>query len=158
MKIKITEEQYRSLFLMNENDELTNKILDKINKWGIGSLTNVEKKLLDNRSKDVFDGEVEDLVSIDSGYEFNDTIDDMDVKFIYSSTEEWDENPPEYKHEGELIIDGEEFSVNIYTDEDYEYQSFDLHDGNDYVELDDELTESLEEFFTGVCEKIGKSM
>jgi len=157
MKIKITEEQYRSL-LMNENDVLVNKVLDKISEFGIESLTKAEKKLLDNRSKDVFDDEVEDLVSIDSGYEFNDTIDDMDVKFIYSSTEEWDENPPEYKHEGEFIIDGEEFSVNIYTDENYEYQSFDLHDGDDYVELDEELTESLEEFFTGVCEKIGQSM
>ena len=157
MKIKITEEQYRSL-LMNENDVLVNKVLDKISEFGIESLTKAEKKLLDNRSKNVFDDEIEDLVSIDSGYEFNDTIDDMDVKFIYSSTEEWDENPPEYKHEGEFIIDGEEFSVNIYTDENYEYQSFDLHDGDDYVELDEELTESLEEFFTGVCEKIGQSM
>ena len=105
--------------IINENDELTNRILDKINTYGIDSLSSVEKKFLDNKSQDIEDDEVSDIASIDSGYEFNGTVDVYDdylddkrvveVKFIYDETEEWDEDPVEYKHTGELFIDDEEY-------------------------------------------------
>lgn len=105
--------------IINENDELTNRILDKINTYGIDSLSSVEKKFLDNKSQDIEDDEVSDIASIDSGYEFNGTVDVYDdylddkrvaeVKFIYDETEEWDEDPVEYKHTGELYIDDEEY-------------------------------------------------
>jgi len=144
--------------VINENDELTNRILDKINQFGMESLTKSEKQYLYNKSQDITDNELEDIVSIDSGYEFNDIVDDYDVKFIYNETEEWDEDPVEYKHTGEFFIDGEEYYVTMYTDEDYNVHSFDLHDGDDYVEFNEELEESLLEFFQKVGDRIKKSM
>ncbi len=144
--------------LITENDELTNRILDKINQFGIESLSKAEKQYLDNKSQDVVDDELEDIVSIDSGYEFNDTVDGYDVKFIYNETEEWDEDPVEYKHTGEFFIDGEEYYATMYTDENYDVHSFDLHDGDDYVEFDEGLEESLLVFFQNVGDKIKQSM
>ena len=144
--------------LITENDELTNRILDKINQFGIESLSKAEKRYLDNKSQDVVDDELEDIVSIDSGYEFNDTVDDYDVKFIYEGTEEWDDDPVEYKHMGEFFIDGEEYYATMYTDEDYNVHSFDLHNGDDYEQFDDELEEGILEFFQKVGDKIKQSM
>jgi len=154
--------------LITENDELTNRILDKINQFGMDSLSKAEKQFLDNKSQDVVDDELDDIVSIDSGYEFNGTVNVYDdylddkrvaeVKFIYDETEEWDEDPVEYKHTGELFIDDEEYYATMYTDEDYNVNSFDLHDGDDYVEFDDELEESLLEFFKKVGDKLKQSM
>ena len=144
--------------LFNENDELTNRILDKISNYGIESLSKSERKYLDNKSQDIEDDEVSDIASIDTGYQFRDIIDDYDVRFIYNETEEWDDDPVEYKHTGEFFIDGEEYYATMQTDEDYDVHSFDLHDGNDYVEFDEELDESLLEFFQMVGEKIKQNM
>ena len=144
--------------LLNENDELTNRILDKISKYGIESLSKAERQYLDNKSKDIEDDNISDIASIDTGYEFEDTIDDYDVRFIYNETEEWDDNPVEYKHTGEFFIDGEEYYATMYTDEDFNVHSYDLHDGNDYVEFDEELEESLLEFFQQVGDKIKQNM
>ena len=144
--------------LLNENDELTNRILDKISKYGIESLSKAERQYLDNKSQGIEDDNISDIASIDTGYEFEDTIDDYDVKFIYDETEEWDDNPVEYKHTGEFFIDGEEYYATMYTDEDFNVHSFDLHDGNDYVEFDEELDESLLKFFQQVGDKIKQNM
>ena len=144
--------------LLNENDELTNRILDKISKYGIESLSKAERQYLDNKSQDIEDDNISDIASIDTGYEFEDTIDDYDVKFIYDETEEWDDDPVEYKHIGEFFIDGEEYYATMYTDEDFNVHSYDLHDGNDYVEFDEELEESLLEFFQQVGDKIKQNM
>ena len=144
--------------LMNENDELTNRILDKISNYGIESLSKTERKYLDNKSQDIEDDEVSDIASIDTGYQFRDIIDDYDVRFIYNETEEWDDDPVEYKHTGEFFIDGEEYYATMYTDEDLNVHSFDLHDGNDYVEFDEKLEESLLEFFQQVGDKIKQNM
>jgi len=154
--------------LITENDELTNHILDKINQFGMDSLSKAEKQFLDNKSQDVVDDELDDIVSIDSGYEFNGTVNVYDdylddkrvaeVKFIYDETEEWDEDPVEYKHTGELFIDDEEYYATMYADEDYNVNSFDLHDGDDYVEFDDDLEDSLLEFFQQVGDKIKQNM
>ena len=144
--------------VITENDDRTNKILDKIRDYGIDSLTDAERRYLDNKSNDIEDDELNDIVDIDSGYEFNDTVDDYDVKFIYNETEEWDEDPVEYKHTGEFYIDGEEYYATMYTDENYDVHSFDLHDGDDYVEFDEGLEESLLEFFQKVGDKIKQSM
>jgi hypothetical protein len=43
MKIIVTENQVNRLFI-NENEELLNKILDKINDYGMDSLTDNERK------------------------------------------------------------------------------------------------------------------
>jgi uncharacterized protein YfkK (UPF0435 family) len=102
--------------------------------------------------------EVLDIASIDTGYQFRDIIDDYDVRFIYNETEEWDDDPVEYKHTGEFFIDGEEYYATMYTDEDLNVHSFDLHDGNDYVEFDEELEDSLLEFFQEVGDKIKQNI
>ena len=144
--------------LINENDEMTNRILDKISEVGYENLSKSEKQFLDNKSKDVHDDELEDVLNIDSGYEFNDTIDDVDIKFIYDGTEEWDDDPVEYKHMGEFFIDGENYYATMYTDEDLNVHSFDLHDGEDYVDLNVDLEDSLLEFFQKVGDKIKQNM
>ena len=144
--------------LFNENDELTNRILDKISNYGIESLSKSERKYLDNKSQDIEDDEVSDIASIDTGYQFRDIIDDYDVRFIYNETEEWDDDPVEYKHTGDFFIDGEEYYATMYTDEDLNVHSFDLHDGNDYVEFDEELEDSLLEFFEEVGDKIKQNI
>ena len=143
---------------LNENDELTNRILDKISEVGYENLSKSEKQFLDNKSKGVNDDELEDILNIDSGYEFNDTVDDYEVRFIYDGTEEWDDDPVEYKHMGEFFIDGEEYYATMYTDEDLNVHSFDLHDGDDYAEFDGELEDSLLEFFQQVGNKIKQNM
>jgi len=143
---------------LNENDELTNRILDKISKYGIESLSKSERKYLDNKSQDIEDDEVSDIASIDTGYQFRDIIDDYDVRFIYNETEEWDDDPVEYKHTGEFFIDGEEYYATMYTDEDLNVHSFDLHDGDDYVEFDEELEDSLLEFYQEVGDKIKQNI
>ena len=149
-------------------DELTNRILDKISEVGYENLSKSEKQFLANKSKGVNDDELEDILNIDSGYEFNGTVDVYDdyledkrvaeVKFIYDETEECDEDPVEYKHTGELFVDDEEYYATMYADEDYNVNSFDLHDGDDYVEFDDELEESLLKFFQQVGNKIKQSI
>jgi hypothetical protein len=144
--------------VLNENDELTNRILDKINQFGMESLSNAEKQYLDNKSQDVVDDELEDIVSIDSGYEFNDVIDEVDVKFIYEGTEEWDDDPLEYKHMGEFIYGDESFSATLYTDEDLNVHSFDIHDGEDYIQVNDELEDKVLEFFEKVGDKLKQNM
>lgn len=144
--------------LINENDEMTNRILDKISEVGYENLSKSEKQFLDNKSKGVNDDELEDILNIDSGYEFNDTIDDVDIKFIYDGTEEWDDDPVEFKHMGEFFYDDENFYATMYTDEDLNVHSFDLHDGEDYVEFDGDLEDSLLEFFQQVGDKIKQSM
>ena len=159
--MNLQEQTYRIKQMMgviSENDDRTNKILDKINKYGIVSLTNAEKQYLNNKSKDINDDELNDIVDIDSGYEFTSDVDGYDTTFIYNETEQWDEDPVEYKHIGQLIIDDEEYYATMYTDENYDVHSFDLHDGDDYVEFDDDLQKSLLEFFKEVGEKIKKSM
>ena len=144
--------------ILNENDELTNRILDKISKYGIESLSKAERQYLDNKSQGIEDDNISDIASIDTGYQFRDIIDDYDVRFIYDETEEWDDNPVEYKHIGEFFIDGEEYYATMYTDEDFNVHSYDLHDGNDYVEFDEELEESLLKFFQQVGDKIKQNM
>lgn len=144
--------------LIVENDELTNRILDKISNYGIESLSKAERQYLDNKSQDIEDDEVSDIASIDTGYQFNDTVDDYEVRFIYDGTEEWDDDPVEYKHMGEFNIDGEEYYATMYTDEDLNVHSFDLHDGEDYVEFDEELDESLLEFFQQVGDKLKQNL
>ncbi len=144
--------------VISENDNLINRILDKINDVGYDNLSKSEKQYLDNKSKGINDDELEDILYIDSGYEFNDTIDDVDVKFIYDQTEQWDEDPVEYKHMGEFIYDGDVLDATMYTDEDLNVHSFDLHDGKDYVPLDDELEDKILEFFEKVGDRIKQSM
>jgi hypothetical protein len=144
--------------VITENEDLINRILDKITDEGYDSLTKSEKQYLDNKSKGVNDDDLEDIINIDSGYRFNDTIDGIGVTFTYDETEQWDEDPVEYKHMGELIYDGEELDVTMYADEDLNVHSFDLHDGNDYVQLDDVLEDQLFEFFKNVGDKIKQSI
>jgi len=159
--MNLNENLYRIKQMMGliiENDEMTNRILDKISEVGYENLSKSEKQFLDNKSKGVNDDELEDILNIDSGYEFNDTIDDVDIKFIYDGTEEWDDDPVEFKHMGEFFYDDENFYATMYTDEDLNVHSFDLHDGEDYVDLNVDLEDGLLEFFQQVGDKIKQSM
>ena len=144
--------------LINENDEMTNRILDKISEVGYENLSKSEKQFLDNKSKGVNDDELEDILKIDSGYEFNDTIDDVDIRFIYDGSEEWDDDPVEFKHMGQFFYDDEDYYATMYTDEDLNVHSFDLHDGEDYVSLNVDLEDGLLEFFQKVGNKIKQNM
>ena len=161
MKIIITESQRKRLFL-NENEELLNKILDKIGEYGMESLTDNERIFLNNMSKGKVDSHIENLLSMDSGYEFDGVVDDIPVKFTYESTEEWDDNPKEYKHIGIFNFmngsDEIDYYAEIYTDADYNFMHFDLHDGNDYVNLNEELEDDLTHFFLDVSNKLAESM
>jgi hypothetical protein len=161
MKIIITESQRKRLFL-NENEELLNKILDKIGEYGMESLTDNERMFLNNMSKGKVDSHIENLLSMDSGYEFDGVVDDIPVKFTYESTEEWDDNPKEYKHIGIFNFmngsDEIDYYAEIYTDADYNFMHFDLHDGNDYVNLNEELEDDLTHFFLDVSNKLAESM
>jgi hypothetical protein len=159
--MKLHENLYRikqMMGLINENDEMTNRILDKISEVGYENLSKSEKQFLDNKSKGVNDDELEDILNIDSGYEFNDTIDDVDIKFIYDGTEEWDDDPVEFKHMGQFFYDDEDYYATMYTDEDLNVHSFDLHDGEDYVDLNVDLEDGLLEFFQQVGDKIKQNM
>ena len=158
MNLQENIERIKQMMFLTENDKITNRILDKIADYGIESLSKAERQYLDNKSQDIVDDEVSDIASIDTGYQFNDTVDDYEVRFIYNETEEWDNDPVEYKHTGEFFIDGEEYYATMYTDENYDVHSFDLHDGDDYVEFDEELEESLLEFFQQVGEKIKQNL
>ena len=82
MKIIVTENQVNRLFI-KENEELLNKILDKISDYGMESLTDNEKKFLDDMSKDKVDTHIENLLSMDSGYEFSGEVDEVPIKFTY---------------------------------------------------------------------------
>ena len=161
MKIIVTENQVNRLFI-KENEELLNKILDKISDYGMESLTDNEKKFLDDMSKDKVDTHIENLLSMDSGYEFDGEVDEVPVKFTYESTEEWDDNPKEYKHIGTFNFmngsDEIDYYVEIYTDADYNYMHFDIHDGNDYVNLNENLEDELTHFFLDVSNKLAQSM
>lgn len=158
MNLQENIERIKQMMFLTENDKITNRILDKIADYGIESLSKAERQYLDNKSQDIVDDEVSDIASIDTGYQFNDTVDDYKVRFIYNETEEWDDDPVEYKHTGEFFIDGEEYYATMYTDENYDVHSFDLHDGDDYVEFDEELEDSLLEFFQQVGEKIKQNL
>ena len=159
--MNLNENLYRikqMMGLINENDEMTNRILDKISEVGYENLSKSEKQFLDNKSKGVNDDELEDILNIDSGYEFNDTIDDVDIRFIYDGSEEWDDDPVEFKHMGQFFYDDEEYYTTMYTDEDLNVHSFDLHDGEDYVDLNVDLEDGLLEFFQKVGNKIKQNM
>ena len=153
--IRILREEVQGL---NENDELTNRILDKINSYGIESLSKMERRFLDNKSQDIDDDEVSDIASIDTGYEFNDNIDGVDIRFIYDGSEEWDDYPVEFKHMGQFFYDDEDYYATMYTDEDLNVHSFDIHDGEDYVDLNVDLEDGLLEFFQQVGDKIKQNM
>ena len=161
MKIIVTENQVKRLFI-NENEDLLNKILDKIGEYGMDSLTGNEKKFLDDMSKDKVDPHIENLLSMDSGYEFSGEVDEVPVKFTYESTEEWDDNPKEYKHIGIFNFmngdDETDYYSEIYTDADYNFMHFDLHDGVDYVNLNENLEDELTHFFLDVSNKLAESM
>ena len=161
MKIIVTENQVNRLFI-NENEELLNKILDKISDYGMESLTDNEKKFLDDMSKDKVDPHIENLLNMDSGYEFDGEVEGIPVKFTYESTEEWDDNPKEYKHIGIFNwyngVDETDYYAELYTDADYNFMHFDLHDGNDYVSLHMELEDELTRFFLDVSNKLAESM
>ena len=158
MKDKIKRILKEEVQGLNENDELTNRILDKINSYGIDSLSKAERKYLDNKSQDIEDDEVSDIASIDTGYEFNDNIDGVDIRFIYDGSEEWDDDPVEFKHMGQFFYDDEEYYATMYTDEDLNVHSFDIHDGEDYVDLNVDLEDGLLEFFQQVGDKIKQNM
>lgn len=178
MKIIITESQVRRL-LIKENEDTINSILDKISEYGIDSLTKAELQYLNNKSTGVEDNDLEEIVTLGPGYEIHGKITDLDdfgqeyvsypgeediepqevdIKFVYHNTDEWDDDPKEYRHSGQFFYDTQELWAEIFCDEDFEFMSFTLHDGEDYVVLDDDMEEKLYDFFLMVNNKLAKTM
>jgi len=139
-------------------NEVVDSILDKINRFGMESLTPLEIGYLNKSSKGINDTEAKELLSIDTGYVFRKNIPEIgDVSFTYDSTEEYDEG--EIVHKGDTTISGDRivYSTDIFADDDTPF-SFTLHDGNDYVEFNDATEELLSKFFEEIAEKINKTL
>lgn len=94
MNMKKTVLKYN---MFRETKEYTDKILDKISKHGIGSLSEMEREFLDSHK----DGKEEEVFNRIQN-EFSDKIGDMVVKFIYKDSEEEDGF---LTHYGDLEID-----------------------------------------------------
>ena len=140
------------LFLENA---LIDTILDKISTQGMDSLSPMEKEYLNKTSKGEKDEELEDLLSIDTGYVFRTELSNGEsVSFEYDSTESDD---TEIRHVGNVMFNGEQYWGEIYSEESG-YSYFTLHDGNDYVEFNDDIEEELNVFFGNIATKIEKTL
>jgi len=180
MKIIITENQVKRL-LINENEDTINTILDKISDYGMESLTKAELQYLKNTSMGVGDEDLEEIVNLKPGYEIHGKISDLDdfgqeyvsypgeddiepqevdIKFVYDSTEEYGGDPDDdyYRHTGQFFYDTQELWAEIFCDENFNFTSFSLHDGEDYIILEDDMEEKLNDFFLMVSDKLAKSM
>jgi len=139
-----------------QNTELVDRLLDKISQSGMDSLSNYEKQYLHKVSKGNVTKDDEELLNISSGYRFNEILTMGEtVVFIYSETEEYD---TELVHKGIFKFDEEEFLCEIFTDVNGLLNYFTLHDGVDYVDLNESVEKELTKFFATISVKIFKSL
>ena len=141
-------------------------ILDKINDHGMDSLTTIENEWLQKHSKDEKDTELENILSIDSGYIFEDILNttdgDVEIKFVYEDTELGDDEYDDDEwnsHRGSTIIYNEyEYDTEIYTDkENKHFLNFELfHPNSDNATFSEEFTNELGKFFKNVGETLAK--
>lgn len=146
--------------ILREN-ETVDRILDKIGKFGMKSLTHLESEYLKKHSKGIEDKNAEELLAIDTGSVFErDLANHLHIKFTYDSTEEYGDG--EVVHKGDAMLSEKtlhyfkEYSVEIWLDETGEYANFTLHDGNDYVEFENE--DELNEFFKEIADKLNATL
>jgi ribosomal protein S17E len=139
-----------------QNTELVDKLLDKISQSGINSLSAYEKQYLHKVTKGNATKEDEELLNISSGYRFNEILSMGEtIVFIYSETEEYD---IELVHKGIFKFDEEEFLCEIFSDLNGLLNYFTLHDGVDYVDLNESVEKELNKFFATISVKIFKSL
>lgn len=159
--------KYLKTFQLYESTERLNQILDKISKSGMDSLSDLEKKFLDQKSKDEVVDDTEDLLSIEKGYVFEGNILGNKISFEFDEVE--GEGGEIYGDDGEehdmYRIDGKvEFGeydylgfIYIRVDND-EYQYCQLYclTRNDYIEFDENIEKELNRFFSDITEKVSK--
>jgi hypothetical protein len=156
-KIKLTESELVSLIqkMVNEAMSDIDNILDKISQSGMESLSPQEKEYLQHYSTT---GEYMDIEGEeDSSYEgenvFSDSIDGINMKFKYESTED---AMDEIIHSGYLEINNDEFYGEIYCDPEGVYSTcnFEDPDGVNLFEKYEGLENEIETFLYSVCDEI----
>ena len=153
------------LHLLKENNQLIDKLLDKINKKGKDSLTDIEIEYLDSVYTDKPKRELEKKIEITTGEHIfvsqNKNIPPIEFELINSDFYE------EFTvHEGYIFFDDFKFEGHIICDAegDYDTAEFNLIDGfDDYFEVGTDLfyvaegiEHEIQEFFINeVCPNIG---
>ena len=157
-KLKLTESQLKYIVnnLLNEGMGEIDQILDKINKSGMSSLTDKEKKYLDHYSMNnefLDDEELTTTKSVaDQGetwvFEGQEGIPSMNFK--YESTEE---NVDEILHSGYLTVNNDEYYGEIYCDTEGTYSlcNFESAEGENVFERYEGLEHEIGTFLSIVC-------
>jgi hypothetical protein len=157
-KLKLTESQLKYIVnnLLNEGMGEIDQILDKINKSGMSSLTDKEKKYLDHYSMNNEFLDNEELTTTksvaDQGetwvFEGQEGIPSMNFK--YESTEE---NVDEILHSGYLNVNNDEYYGEIYCDTEGTYSlcNFESAEGENVFERYEGLEHEIGTFLSIVC-------
>ena len=156
-KIKLTESELVSLIqkMVNEAMSDIDNILDKISQSGMESLSPQEKEYLQHYSTtgEYMDMEGEENSSYEGENVFSDSIDGINMKFKYESTED---AADEIIHSGYLEINNDEFYGEIYCDPEGDYSTcnFEDPDGVNLFEKYEGLEHEVEYFLDNVCDEI----
>jgi len=156
-KIRLTESELVSLIqrMVNEAMSDIDNILDKISQDGMESLSPQEKEYLRHYSEtgEYMDIEGEEESSFEGENVFSDSIDGVNMKFKYESTEDTED---EMIHSGYLEINNDEFYGEIYCDLEGDYSScnFEDPDGVNLFEKYEGLEHEVEYFLDNVCDEI----
>jgi hypothetical protein len=123
--IRLTEKDINKMVksIITENEEVVNKILDKINDRGIESLDLHELELLKQYSTGNVDDRLRKFVDIESGYEFT-SKNITGLVFEYSETEGYED---EVIHNGIIHYNDEVFYGTIYCTEEGEFMSAEFY-------------------------------
>ena len=157
-KIRLTESQLKFIVdnLLNEGMGEIDQILDKINKSGMSSLSDKEKKYLDHYSMNnefLDDEELTTTKSVaDQGetWVFNEMEGIPSMEFKYETTEE---NVDEILHSGYLTVNKDEFYGEIYCDTEGTYSlcNFESAEGENVFEKYEGLEHEIGTFLSIVC-------
>jgi hypothetical protein len=160
-KIRLTESQLKFVVdnLLNEGMGEIDQILDKINKSGMDSLSDKEKKYLDHYSMNnefLDDEELTTTKSIANHGEtwvFNATQGIPSMEFKYEATEE---NVDEILHSGYLTVNNDEFYGEIYCDTEGTYTlcNFESAEGENVFEKYEGLEHEIGVFLSIVCDDL----
>ena len=164
-KIRLTESQLKFVVdnLMNEGMGEIDQILDKINKSGMSSLSDKEKKYLDHYSMNnefLDDEELTTTKSVaDQGetWVFDGTQGIPSMEFKYEATEE---NIDEILHSGYLTVNNDEFYGEIYCDTEGTYTlcNFESAEGENVFEKYEGLEHEIGVFLSIVCDDLKKDL
>jgi len=146
--------------VLKENEELVNKILDKINQQGMDSLSNTEKQYLDKISKGDDSSEEEEIINTFDNNSFSKTLSNGEsLTFLFGEDDEVEDYGDEIILKGTMIHEKEEFYCDIYLNGRGEYQTFTTYDfdGED-IHFTEEITDEIELFLNDISEKIYKGL